>query len=174
MYGDPRMGKSRLTRELRAWADAQAVGGTVLSRSATNARGWNEKVWAYGGSGSSAYFDKPVGQTDTACHGRTEADVSAVARGLAIYNTSLPRRFRGWMMVDGTSASSPLIAGMIGSVGTPGVTPQLLYSHAGDFNDVVGGSNGFCQHSYICTSVPGYDGPTGLGSPNGVSAFAVP
>lgn len=151
-----------------------AVGGTVLSRSATDARGWHEKVWQYAGSGCSAYFDKPVGQTDTACHGRTEADVSAVARGLAIYNTSLPRRFRGWMMVDGTSASSPLIAGMIGSVGTPGVTPQLLYSHAGDFNDVVGGSNGFCQHSYICTSVPGYDGPTGLGSPNGVSAFAVP
>jgi len=39
---------------------------------------------------------------------------------------------------------------------------------------VVGGSNGFCQDSYICTGVAGYDGPTGLGSPNGVSAFAVP
>jgi Subtilase family len=151
-----------------------AVGGTVLSRSTTNPRGWREKAWRYAGSGCSAYFDKPVGQTDTACHGRTEADISAVARGLAIYNTSLPRRFRGWMTVDGTSASSPLIAGMIGSVGTPGVTPQLLYAHAGDFNDVVGGSNGFCQGSYMCTGVAGYDGPTGLGSPNGVSAFAVP
>jgi len=151
-----------------------AVGGTVLSRSATSLRGWHEKAWRFAGSGCSAYFDKPVGQTDTACHGRTEADVSAVARGLAIYNTSLPRRFQGWMTVDGTSASSPLIAGMIGSVGTPGVTPQLLYAHAGDFNDVVGGSNGFCQDSYICTGVAGYDGPTGLGSPNGVSAFAVP
>ena len=97
-----------------------------------------------------------------------------MARGLAIYNTSLPRRFRGWLEVDGTSASSPLIAGMIGSVGTPGVTPPLLYAHAADFNDVVGGSNGFCQGSYMCTGVAGYDGPTGLGSPKGVSAFAVP
>jgi hypothetical protein len=151
--------------------DVIAVGGTVLSRSAGAPRGWTEKAWGYAGSGCSAYFDKPVGQTDTACHGRTAADLSAVARGLAIYNTSLPRRYRGWLEVDGTSASSPLIAGMIGSVGTPGVRPQLLYTHAADFNDVVGGSNGFCRGSYLCTGVAGYDGPTGLGSPNGVSAF---
>jgi hypothetical protein len=151
--------------------DVVAVGGTVLSRSATNQRGWTEKAWQYGGSGCSAYFDKPVGQTDTACHGRTAADVSAVARGLAIYNTSLPRRYRGWLEVDGTSASSPLVAGMIGSVGTPGVRPQLLYTHAADFNDVVGGSNGFCRGSYLCTGVAGYDGPTGLGSPHGVNGF---
>ncbi|HEX4688496.1 MAG TPA: S53 family peptidase [Nocardioides sp.] len=151
-----------------------AVGGTTLARSSTDERGWTEKAWAYAGSGCSAYFEKPVGQDDTACHGRTIADVSAVARGLAIYNTSLPRRYRGWLTVDGTSASSPLIAGMIGSAGTPGVTPQLLYAHAGDFNDVVGGHNGFCQGSYICTGVEGYDGPTGLGTPQGVSAFGVP
>jgi hypothetical protein len=151
-----------------------AVGGTSLSRSRVDVRGWTEKAWRFAGSGCSAYFEKPAGQDDTACHGRTLADVSAVARGLAIYNTSLPRRFRGWLEVDGTSASSPLIAGMIGSVGTPGVTPPLLYAHAADLNDVVGGSNGFCQGSYMCTGVAGYDGPTGLGSPNGVSAFAVP
>jgi subtilase family serine protease len=151
-----------------------AVGGTSLARSTTDPRGWTETAWRFGGSGCSAYFDKPVGQTDTACHGRTLADVSAVAGGLAIYNTSLPRRFRGWLKVDGTSASSPLIAGMIGSIGTLGVTPQLLYAHADDFNDVVGGSNGFCEGSYMCTGVVGYDGPTGLGSPNGLSGFAVP
>jgi len=152
--------------------DVIAVGGTNLSRNSSNLRGWTEKAWAYGGSGCSAYFGKPVGQTDTACHNRTAADVSAVARGLAIYNTSLPRPYRGWLEVDGTSASSPLVAGMIGSVGTPGVRPALLYTHPGDFNDVVGGSNGFCRGSYLCTGVAGYDGPTGLGSPKGVSGFA--
>jgi hypothetical protein len=68
--------------------------------------GGHEKAWRFAGSGCSAYFDKPVGQTDTACHGRTEADCLGGGARLAIYNTSLPRRFQGWMTVDGTSASS--------------------------------------------------------------------
>ncbi len=151
-----------------------AVGGTVLSRSADDPRGWTEKAWRFAGSGCSAYFDKPAGQPDDACHGRTVADVSAAAKGLAIYNTSLPRRYRGWLKVDGTSASSPLIAGMLASVGFTGsFQPSSLYAlQASDFNDVVGGSNGFCQGSYLCTGVEGYDGPTGIGSPKGPLAFS--
>src|SRR5205814_520324 len=39
-------------------------------------------------------------------------------------------------------------------------------------NDVVSGSNGSCGGSYLCTAKAGYDGPTGLGTPNGVRAFA--
>jgi subtilase family serine protease len=154
--------------------DVVAAGGTVLSRSSTDERGWTEKAWTYAGSGCSAYFDKPEGQDDTACHGRTIADVSAVAKGLAIYNTSLPRRYRGWLIVDGTSASSPLVAGMIASQGAGGLRPSALYANSDGFNDVVGGSNGFCQGSYICTGVPGYDGPTGLGSPASPEAFVPP
>ena len=144
-----------------------AAGGTTLARSSTDPRGWTERAWKYAGSGCSAYFDKVGGQTDTACHGRTEGDISAVARGLAIYNTSLPKAFKGWLEVDGTSASSPLIAGIIGASGSAGLRPSDLYAEPGVFNDVVGGSNGFCQGSYLCTAVPGYDGPTGLGTPEG-------
>jgi hypothetical protein len=152
-----------------------AVGGTTLARSATDPRGWKEKAWRFAGSGCSAYFDKVVGQTDTACHMRTDTDVSAVAKGLAIYNTSLPRRFRGWLEVDGTSASSPLITGMIGADGRGGMRPADLYAGPADaFNDVTSGSNGFCRGSYICTGVPGYDGPTGLGTPKGVGSFDLP
>jgi hypothetical protein len=147
--------------------DVVAVGGTTLARSSTDPRGWTEKAWAYAGSGCSAYFGKVTGQADTACHGRTEGDVSAVARGLAIYNTSLPKAYKGWLMVDGTSASSPLIAGIIGASGSDGLRPADLYAEPGVFNDVVGGANGFCQGSYLCTAVPGYDGPTGLGTPEG-------
>jgi len=144
-----------------------AAGGTTLARSTTDPRGWTERAWKYAGSGCSAYFDKVGGQTDTACHGRTVGDISAVARGLAIYNTSLPKAFKGWLEVDGTSASSPLIAGIIGASGSAGLRPSDLYAEPGAFNDVVGGSNGFCQGSYMCTAVPGYDGPTGLGTPEG-------
>ena len=154
--------------------DVVAVGGTRLARSATDPRGWTEKAWNFGGSGCSAYFDKPGYQTDTACHMRAFGDVSAVADGLAIYNTSLPKQFQGWLEVGGTSASSPLVAGMIGAAGAGGMKAGALYGHPGDFNDVVAGSNGFCQGNYICTAVPGYDGPTGWGTPKGLSPFLPP
>ncbi len=151
-----------------------AVGGTTLARSATAPRGWIEKVWSFAGSGCSAYFAKPGFQTDPSCHGRTDADVSAIAQGLAIYNTSLPRGYRGWLTVDGTSASSPFVAGLIGAANAGGLKPADLYGHPGDFNDVVRGSNGFCQGNYLCTGVAGYDGPTGWGTPNGLAPFEAP
>jgi hypothetical protein len=37
--------------------------------------------------------------------------------------------------------------------------------------DITGGSDGSCGGSAICTALPGYDGPTGLGTPNGTGAF---
>jgi hypothetical protein len=40
--------------------------------------------------------------------------------------------------------------------------------------DITSGSNGSCGNSYLCTAKTGYDGPTGLGTPNGVTAFAAP
>jgi hypothetical protein len=33
------------------------------------------------------------------------------------------------------------------------------------------GSNGTCSVTYLCTAVGGYDGPTGLGTPNQLTAF---
>ncbi len=50
-----------------------------------------------------------------------------------------------------------------------------LYSHlgdAGDLYDVVSGSNGTCGGASACQAGPGYDGPTGVGSPIGLGAFA--
>jgi hypothetical protein len=45
------------------------------------------------------------------------------------------------------------------------------YNHTANLNDVTSGSNGRCSPSYLCTAGVGYDGPTGLGTPNGVIAF---
>ena len=33
------------------------------------------------------------------------------------------------------------------------------------------GTNGTCSPAYLCTGEVGYDGPTGLGTPNGLTAF---
>jgi hypothetical protein len=45
------------------------------------------------------------------------------------------------------------------------------YAHTSALYDVTSGSNGSCGGSYLCTGTTGYDGPSGLGVPNGTTAF---
>jgi hypothetical protein len=44
------------------------------------------------------------------------------------------------------------------------------YGNTGSLNDVTSGSNGSCGN-LLCNSATGWDGPTGLGTPNGTGAF---
>ena len=148
-----------------------AVGGTSLTR-ASNSRGWAETVWSGAGSGCSAIYAKPTWQTDGLCARRTIADVSAVANpstGVAVYGP-VSRRASGWMVFGGTSVSAPLIAGIYGVNGVGDSNNNALYQSTSHF-DVTIGSNGSCGGTYLCTGAVGYDGPTGLGTPNGVSAY---
>ncbi len=149
-----------------------AVGGTSLKASST-ARGWSETAWSGAGSGCSSVYVKPSWQTDTGCSKRTVADVSAVAdpnTGVAVYGPASRTR-SAWMVFGGTSVGAPLIGGVYavndGSV-TYGSNP---YQSTTALFDVTSGSNGSCGGSYLCTAGPGYDGPTGLGTPNGDTAF---
>jgi subtilase family serine protease len=158
-----------------AYQSVVAVGGTSLTK-ANNARGWTETAWAGASSGCSAWIDKPAWQSDPNCPGRMVADVAADAdpdTGPAVYDA-----FDGyqWLVVGGTSASSPFIAGVIGLAGNPGQYPNAsyFYPHAAQLNDVTSGNNSAsedCGGDYQCNAVPGYDGPTGLGTPNGVAGF---
>ena len=157
-----------------------AVGGTSL-KTASNTRGWSETVWnttSYtegAGSGCSQYVAKPAFQNSisTGCSKRAEADVSAVAdpaTGVAVYQTY---GGSGWAVYGGTSAASPIIASVYALAGTPGssdVPNTYPYAHTGNLNDVTSGSNGTCG-APLCTAGTGWDGPTGLGTPNGVAAF---
>ena len=147
-----------------------AAGGTTLTRS-TTARGWTETAWDGSGSGCSAWIAKPAWQKDTDCPGRTVADVSADAdpnTGIAVYSVSIG----GWTVLGGTSESSPIIAGVIALAGNPGKLPNASYLYARTKNlyDVTSGSNGTCP-GYSCNAGPGFDGPTGLGTPDGLGAF---
>src|SRR6185503_383789 len=45
------------------------------------------------------------------------------------------------------------------------------YNNTGALFDVTSGSKGSCSPAYFCTAVSGYDGPTGLGTPNVRTAF---
>ena len=158
-----------------------AVGGTALSH-ASNSRGWTETAWSGTGSGCSEYEPKPAWQTDKGCADRTVNDVSAVASPATPVSVAdsyeLPSEFSkpepGWTLVGGTSVSSPLLAGTmaLANASTRSFTgADALYKEAaqngtGVLDDVVTGSNGSCG-TYLCNAGPGYDGPTGLGSPYG-------
>ncbi|WP_042395409.1 S53 family peptidase [Streptacidiphilus carbonis] len=154
-----------------------AVGGTSL-RTASNSRGWTESVWSTSstegaGSGCSGYDAKPTWQKDTGCSKRTVADVSAVAdpaTGVAVYQTY---GASGWAVYGGTSVASPLIAAVFADAGAPSASYPAadLYAHTSSLNDVTTGSTASCSPAYLCTAETGYDGPTGLGTPNGLTAF---
>ena len=149
-----------------------AVGGTHLTP-ASNGRGWSETAWSGAGSGCSAVYAKPSWQTDTGCSRRTVADVSAVAdpnTGVAVYGPVTSHR-SGWMVFGGTSVAAPLIAGVYGANGGSANYGSDPYGHTSALYDVTSGSNGSCGGSYLCTAGNGYDGPTGLGTPNGSNAF---
>jgi subtilase family serine protease len=150
-----------------------AVGGTHLTRGG-GSRGWTESAWSDTGSGCSTQR-KPKWQHDLGCTFRTTNDVSMVGdplTGVAMYDTY---GRGGWFEVGGTSASAPLAAGIFGlaenAAKQDGGKTFWLAEHQQYLNDVTTGSNGNCSPAYLCTAGPGYDGPTGWGTPNGIGAF---
>jgi subtilase family serine protease len=149
-----------------------AVGGTHLV-TASNSRGWTETVWSDAGSGCSTVYAKPTWQHDATCTKRMEADVSAVAdpnTGVAVYGPTSSRK-SGWLVFGGTSVAAPLVAGVYGNNGGAVNYGSDPYNNAAALYDVTSGSNGSCGGTYYCTAKVGYDGPTGLGTPNGTTAF---
>jgi subtilase family serine protease len=87
-----------------------------------------------------------------------------------------------WWEFGGTSVASPITASLYGLNGSgalcnSGTTSgacnaySTVFANPTALHDVTSGSNGSCGGSYLCTAMPGYDGPTGLGTPNGVSAY---
>ena len=146
-----------------------AVGGTSLFL--TNGR--TETAWSGAGSGCSGIYAKPAWQHDPLCTTRMEADVSAVAdpqTGVAVFGPA-SRRGSAWLVFGGTSVAAPLIAGIYGVNGGAVSYGSNPYGNTGALHDVTQGSNGSCGGTYFCAAGPGYDGPTGLGTPNGSSAF---
>jgi subtilase family serine protease len=160
-----------------------AVGGTSLSRAAGSSRGWTESAWNGAGSGCSSYVAKPAWQTDGAtCATRSVADVSAVAdpnTGVAVYDSYGSSGGANWSVFGGTSVAAPIIGAVYALAGNTASinSGSYPYSHTPSLFDVTSGSNGRCttqrttNRAYLCTARTGFDGPTGLGTPNGIGAF---
>ena len=149
-----------------------AVGGTSVHRPSGDAAGdYTETAWSGAGSGCSRSMEQPVWQkkVDTSCKTRANSDVSAAADpgfgGLNIYYAG------HFQQVGGTSESSPIIAAVYALSGHTEKYPAAIpYANADKLNDVTSGSNGSCGVP-ICTARKGWDGPTGIGTPNGVKGF---
>jgi subtilase family serine protease len=170
------------------------VGGTQLSK---NGDSWSEKAWGVdsgkgaAGSGCETYFPAANGQPTTVtqdCDNHlAAASVSAdasPATPLAIYDSYTPytSKQQKWLLVGGTSASSPYIAGLFARAGVPLylLGPNTLYAAASsNFRDIISGNNELkdsCSkytgvNQAVCNAGTGWDGPTGLGTPQGLGAF---
>jgi subtilase family serine protease len=160
-------------------AEVVAVGGTTLQKAPDTGRGWTESAWFLSGGGCSTLFAKPAWQRDSGCAGRTTADMSAVAdpgTGVAVFVGTMPDGTARWLVVGGTSAAAAYVSGLYGLArSTGGLTPSpgAAYSAPQGFFDITDGPVGWCDPlpTYVCTAGAGYDGPTGLGSPNGLAGL---
>jgi subtilase family serine protease len=172
-----------------------AVGGTELVKESGH---FSEGAWSSGGSSCVPSTAPPTGQqallSTSMCAGaRASVDVSAAADNLAIYDNYSPAANHpiGWTVVAGTSAAAPFIAGLYAATGYLGdvLGPNTLYSLSpAKFHDITSGGNGAITNgrcvsnsgptaedgsiktydSRLCSAGPGWDGPTGLGSPRGL------
>jgi MYXO-CTERM domain-containing protein len=103
------------------------------------------------------------------CKKRGSTDFSAAAdstAGISVYSSSSSP---AWNAVLGTSAATPIVAAIMARLGVKGQTPAFVYQNASAFYDVTSGNNdpgGTCN-DVMCNAGPGWDGPTGVGTPNG-------
>jgi len=150
-------------------ASVTGVGGTSLTSISPRI----ESAWSGAGSGCSKIYAKPSFQSaiSTGCSKRAQSDVSADAdpnTGVAVYDTF---HSSGWLVFGGTSVASPIIASVFALVNNTSTNDNsYVYSHKSSLHDITSGSNGSCG-APLCKAGTGWDGPTGLGSPNGIGAF---
>jgi len=177
-----------------------AVGDTNLTLDASNAIAstgpWNDTTYpppytetAGGGGGLSSFVKRPAWQPAQPFNSsqRMVPDVAAFADPSPGYPIVCSTQVQGCgasyrngqsiSFVGGTSASTPLVAGMIAlwkqyarqsSLPNPGFVAPLLYVMAGKspqaFVDITSGTNALFGGP-CCSAAPGFDLTTGVGSP---------
>jgi MYXO-CTERM domain-containing protein len=129
------------------------------------------------------------------CNERATADIAAAAsftfngvlKDIACYETGSGNGGWGSLGAEGTSASSPMVAAILTRLGLAETiadsiatgTTNWLYENPAAFNDLGSTTYPVDPHGSdtnafppdtcgsLCTAGPGWDGPSGLGTPNG-------
>ena len=161
---------------------------TVWNDAGLGSPGNNDGVPGATASGCAAGEPQPSWGPDSTdntasnlCANRTENDVSAVADapyGVDVLDSNSLDSADCTPFCDtyGTSVATPIIAAMYALAGTPAANTypaSYLYANAGDLTKVTSGSDGSCESTrqYLCNAAhslaSGYNGPAGLGTPNG-------
>jgi hypothetical protein len=165
---------------------ALAVGGTTVTRTAT---GWSSASWLRTTSDCSTQFPRPSWQQrlSTSCRGRASVDLAAAANPsttpfAAVIATGPTTT---WASAGGTAVAAGLLAGWTVRSHLAGIlTPSWLYAHPELLADVSTGYGNRCtletdpcgekpgasqncdeRYPRLCTPLPGWDGMTGLGTP---------
>jgi subtilase family serine protease len=162
-------------------ASVVSVGGTVLSKSGST---YSETVWNGSGggcssNGGSSGVTKPSWQKDPDCTYRTDADVAAVAWGVAEYDSY---GAGGWFTVGGTSVATPMTAAIFalaGNADTQNAGEKFWktrqHKRNKDLHYISTGNDGSCDNEYLCMAgtkqFKTYAGPIGWGTPNGVGLY---
>jgi kumamolisin len=152
-------------------ANVVAVGGTTISRNPTTGNLVGEAAWTEGGGGVSEFILKPpyqhsVGKLSNSNY-RGVPDVAAVANprtGVWVFNFNAG----GWIVVGGTSVSSPVVAALVNSLSkfhassAAELTQDYTVKATSPFTDIV---EGICGPNAGYWTAQGWDFCTGLGSP---------
>lgn len=194
-YGSPESASTALVRNtyysnpnvtyVAAAGDSGYGGGALFPASATNvvAAGgtsvrlvngvWQQTAWSGAGSGCSTLHSISTPQLQeqlsSVCSGkRAVSDVSALAdpdTGMLFW------RGGQWWNGGGTSLAAPILAALYALAGNH-TSPMSVYNATSGLVDVTRGSTGSCVTASLCSAGPGWDGPTGLGTPAGPEALA--
>ena len=184
-----------------AWASESVWGGSGGGCSVNfPAQAWQREVsdWSAVGCGTGSQSKRA--SNDVAADADPYTGV-AVYDSVPYLAPGEPPRYGsppGWTPLGGTSVASPIVASMFALAGgSHGVAypAQTLYSHLGSalLHDITEGGNGQCEGFYgggcsgsmvplspedcgsgalICNASASYDGPSGVGTPDGIGAFA--
>lgn len=185
----------------QAWADESVWGGSGGGCSVNfPAQAWQREVSDFSSVGCGTGSQSRRASNDVAADADPYTGV-AVYDSVPYLSPGEPPRDGsppGWTPLGGTSVASPIVASMFALAGgSHGVAypAQTPYSHLGSglLHDVTEGGNGACEGFYgdgcsgsmvplsledcgtgalICNASVGYDGPSGVGTPDGVGAFA--
>ena len=126
----------------------------------------SETGWSGSGGGCSVYEAATSAQSGFSQYGqvncggkRATPDVSLdadPASGLSVYDSTRYQGQKGWWVVGGTSASSPMVAARAAVAGSV-VNSSYVYGSSINYRDITSGNNG-------ASCLVGYDLVTGRGS----------
>lgn len=167
-----------------------AVGGTNFAEKSVIGE---ESAWSCGGGGFSDEFEMPSWQADAVATYFAEAAAAGVLPDAAMYNAQgrgypdvsalggqtnpycISYRDGTFSGVAGTSASSPVVAGIFAQLNNVrfnngqsalGWLNPFIYANGKCFNDVNDGSSNFCNKGTTgFAALDGWDPATGMGTP---------